>query len=403
MTVTEFSNEFDVLIDSYRRFKDFDNKENLDSLDFNEYEKSIFLTRAQEDIVTSFYNGLNYTQESFEGSEEIRRYLDALVKTVKISTLTTNPNSTLFVNSVLATLPLNTDVWYIVYESVDLEDSNLKCNSIHGVSVTPTKHDNLQRILKNPFKRPNERRVLRLDLTGNVVELISKYTISNYTLRYISKPEPIILTNLPNDLTINNVGTKNECKLNPVIHRMILEKAVQFALASKLGNNFKNNNPYIMQDMFNLIQIIKMATFSTNQVRQLYVANALTADAIVPASDAVGTIKVNGDTAKTHLYFQYLGKGGLVRSDLIETKNILSVKASDADSMKRPLKKQKVVIDANPIAGQDYILRVLFSQFIGITEEDKYVKYGAVRATTGMTKEAFYETLLTSLEKNFFS
>lgn len=239
MTVTEFSNEFDVLIDSYRRFKDFDNKENLDSLDFNEYEKSIFLTRAQEDIVTSFYNGLNYTQESFEGSEEIRRSLDALVKTVKTSTFITNSNSTLSVNSVLATLPLNTDVWYIVYESVDLEDSNLKCNSIQGVSVIPTKHDSLQRILKNPFKRPNERRVLRLDLTGNVVELISKYTISNYTLRYISKPEPIILTNLPNNLTINNVGTKNECKLNPVIHRMILEKAVQFALVSKLGNNQK--------------------------------------------------------------------------------------------------------------------------------------------------------------------
>ena len=239
MTVTEFSNEFDVLIDSYRRFKDFDNKENLDSLDFNEYEKSIFLTRAQEDIVTSFYNGLNYTQESFENSEEIRRYLDALVKTVKTSTFITNPNSTLSVNSVLAALPLNTDVWYIVYESVDLEDSNLKCNSIQGVSVIPTKHDSLQRILKNPFKRPNERRVLRLDLTGNMVELISKYTISNYTLRYISKPEPIILTNLPNNLTINNVGTKNECKLNPVIHRMILEKAVQFALVSKLGNNQK--------------------------------------------------------------------------------------------------------------------------------------------------------------------
>ena len=239
MTVTEFSNEFDVLIDSYRRFKDFDNKQNLDSLEFNEYEKSVFLTRAQEDIVTSFYNGLNYTQESFENSEEIRRYLDVLVKTVKTSTLIINSNSTLSVNSVLVALPLNTDVWYIVYESVDLEDSNLKCNSIQGVPVIPTKHDNLQRILKNPFKRPNERRVLRLDLTGNVVELISKYTISNYTLRYISKPEPIILTNLPNDLTINNVGTKNECKLNPVIHRMILEKAVQFALASKLGNNQK--------------------------------------------------------------------------------------------------------------------------------------------------------------------
>ena len=130
MTVTEFSNEFDVLIDSYRRFKDFDNKENLDSLDFNEYEKSIFLTRAQEDIVTSFYNGLNYTQESFEGSEEIRRSLDVLVKTVKTSTLTTNTNSNLSTNSVFAALPLNMDVWYIIYESVDLTDSDLKCNSI---------------------------------------------------------------------------------------------------------------------------------------------------------------------------------------------------------------------------------------------------------------------------------
>jgi len=26
MTIAEFSNEFDVLIDSYRRFKDFDDK-----------------------------------------------------------------------------------------------------------------------------------------------------------------------------------------------------------------------------------------------------------------------------------------------------------------------------------------------------------------------------------------
>lgn len=46
MTTTEFSNEFDILIDSYRRFKDFDEKEVLDSLEFSEYEKSMFLTEA---------------------------------------------------------------------------------------------------------------------------------------------------------------------------------------------------------------------------------------------------------------------------------------------------------------------------------------------------------------------
>ena len=41
--------------------------------------------------------------------------------------------------------------------------------------------------------------------------------------------------NLPDDVKINGVGTVNECKLNSVIHRSILEKAVQFALTSKLG------------------------------------------------------------------------------------------------------------------------------------------------------------------------
>jgi hypothetical protein len=46
MTTEEFSNQFDVLLDSYRRFKDFDKKEELDSIEFNEYEKSLYLTQA---------------------------------------------------------------------------------------------------------------------------------------------------------------------------------------------------------------------------------------------------------------------------------------------------------------------------------------------------------------------
>jgi len=44
MTNQEFSNEFDTLVNSYRRFKDFDDREILDSIEFNEYEKSVFLT-----------------------------------------------------------------------------------------------------------------------------------------------------------------------------------------------------------------------------------------------------------------------------------------------------------------------------------------------------------------------
>ena len=75
MTLQEFSDNFDTLISSYMRFKDFDKKEQLDSIDFDEYEKSIFLTKAQEVIVESLYSGNNIYQEGFEQTEKLKRYL----------------------------------------------------------------------------------------------------------------------------------------------------------------------------------------------------------------------------------------------------------------------------------------------------------------------------------------
>ena len=145
-----------------------------------------------------------------------------------------------------------------------------------------------------------------------------------------------------------------------------------------------------------------MATFSTNQVRQLYVAKAL---GTVDASAAVGTIEVKADTAKTQLYFKYMGPGGQVRSDLVDIKNISYAKATDADSMAHALKKYKVVLDPTinngaPIPGQDYILRLAFRNYIGLSEADQYFKYGAVHAVANMTDDQFYEILANSLKKN---
>ena len=148
-----------------------------------------------------------------------------------------------------------------------------------------------------------------------------------------------------------------------------------------------------------------MATFSTNQVRQLYVAKALKSPN-VGATDAAGSIAVKSDTAKTHLYFEYMGAGGMTRSDLIDIKNILHAKATDADDLAHDLAKYKLTLDASvnsgaPVAGQDYILRIAFRNYIGLSEEDQYFKYGMVHAYAGMTASDFYKTLVLSLVKNF--
>lgn len=148
-----------------------------------------------------------------------------------------------------------------------------------------------------------------------------------------------------------------------------------------------------------------MATFSTNQVRQLYVAKALKTSHVL-ASDAAGSIAVKNDTAKNHLYFEYKGADNLMRSDLIDIKNILYAKATDADAMAHELKSVTVTLDTNvnggaPVAGQGYILRIAFRQYVGMSDEDQYFKYGMVHAYAGMDADEFYKVLALSIAKNF--
>ena len=148
-----------------------------------------------------------------------------------------------------------------------------------------------------------------------------------------------------------------------------------------------------------------MSVFSTNQARHLYVATALKNPNVI-ASDAAGSIAVKADNAKNHLYFEYMGQGGLTRSDLIDIKNIMYAKATKADSMARELKSVIVALDTNinggaPISGQDYILKIAFRQFAGMSDEDIYTKFGMVHTTPGMDASAFYKALAISLAKNF--
>ena len=82
-------------------------------------------------------------------------------------------------------------------------------------------------------------RALRLDLSGKVVEIVSKYNVESYLVRYLSRPAPIILSDLADNLSINDINKKTECELNPVIHRTILERAVKLAIMSKVPNTGK--------------------------------------------------------------------------------------------------------------------------------------------------------------------
>ena len=236
MTVREFSDEFDVLVSSYRRFRDFDRQEPLDTLEFNEYEKSLYLTKAQETLVLSLYNGRNSSGESFEETEELRRYLAGQVGEAKLEAGEASDLGLIGIDGgsdKSAFFKLPKDLWFITYESVKLDADDRPCAGVGTLEVVPVTQDEYHRIRKNPFRGANDRRALRLDLDDDVVEILSKYTVDSYYVRYLRKLTPIVLVDLPNGLSVDGVGVITECVLHDGLHRRILELGVDLALRSK--------------------------------------------------------------------------------------------------------------------------------------------------------------------------
>lgn len=226
MNVQELSNLFDTLLQPYIT-KDNFGKQN--TLAFDEYEKSIFLTKAQEQIVLELYQEL-------EQSEEVRKYLSNLIKTDNYTPVGEQDETLINNNFKSYKVEISNDILFMIYEQCTLSDEN-NCINNKIVSVVPTIHDDLDKVLKNPFKSPNSRKVIRLDF-DNKIELISKYNISNYKVRYLKKPNPIILVALEDNLSINNGDTKvSNGETNPILHERIVQRAVQLAVQSKVKSN----------------------------------------------------------------------------------------------------------------------------------------------------------------------
>ena len=265
MTTTEFSNEFDVL---------YNNIASNQAPGVDEYEKSVFLTKAQEEIVVALYSNKDTDLQSFEKTEELRRYLNPIVKTVTLTpneswyysdegiwkdsnnqdvssqvedgilrdfdtkinysvevtqtgeepvrTITSTPLKTLS-EGYIFDVPV--DLWFITYEDVTLSSPN-SCLNKKVCEVIPITQDEFHKIRNNPFRGNTDNRVLRLD-SDNRIELVSKNTIKDYTIRYLRSVKPINLT------------TGSGCELHPALHRLILDRAIKLAIAS-FTQNFNN-------------------------------------------------------------------------------------------------------------------------------------------------------------------
>jgi len=204
----------------------------------DDYEISVYLTKAQLELIKDYYDPLsNRKKTGFENTEKRRSDLKGLIKSFKtnisnISEDGLHPTSRFF--------KLSSDVFLIIYEQYQIV--SLDCNNGKLIKVVPITHDDYNIQIHNPFKNPDSNTVWRLDVTYDnnetVVELISPFNTSNspyYSGRYLKYPTPIIVGDLntlfpSDDLSIDGLNAVSECELGEGIHREIVDRAVELAL-----------------------------------------------------------------------------------------------------------------------------------------------------------------------------
>ena len=237
MTAEEFSDQFDVF---------YNNITSNQAPGLNEYEKSVFLTKAQNEIVKNYFtpNSLgNNLKQGFDDSAKRQADFSCLMMT-KDCTQTTLPSNFKPIDprtNGKYVYKFPDKVFIVINESIILSSPSNRV-----LQVIPLRYDEYMRLMSKPYKRPLKYQAWRLinqgaysntnNTTDRYAEIIvgPDEVISNYNIRYIKFPKPIIVGPLDGltieGYTYGNSGTKTEgCELDPILHQDILQRAVELA------------------------------------------------------------------------------------------------------------------------------------------------------------------------------
>lgn len=224
MTNQEFSNEFDVL---------YNNIMSNQAPGLDEYEKSVFLTKAQDEVIKNYFNPKgNKYQEGFDGNEKRQIDFSMITKSTSYSTfLAASVDDRINSKSV----SLADDIMMIINEFVDVTRSG---DSVR-LTVVPLNYKEYARLMSKPFKRPLKFQAWRIldNASTNKAELVVGPidSITKYTIRYIKRPRAIILSTLEG-VTLDGQTSEQTCELDPILHQEILQRAVELAKAAYTGD-----------------------------------------------------------------------------------------------------------------------------------------------------------------------
>ena len=261
MTTQEFSNTFDTLLNSYNSQGMFGEQASRGEIVLDEYEKSVLLTQAQDIIVKQYFEG-GGVNGGFDDSP--RRQVDfSNLITVEEITKEENPVLTPYDERSLiyktpATVTGKAKVLYILNEKIVVSTTIGETTTKRQYVVVPINYKEYDRQMSKAYAQPLKKQAWRLfqdggtsalDLYSEIIPVensIASGENPKYKIRYIRRPQPIILTNLDfttqADLEIDGLKTVSDCELNPIVHMDILNKAVELAYTTRGSRSSKSTD-----------------------------------------------------------------------------------------------------------------------------------------------------------------
>lgn len=243
MNRTEMRNEFVVL---------YNNVMSNQAPGLNDYEISVFLSKAQDEKLKNYANpkGNNY-QEGIDDS--LKRQIDFsnLTKTYSTTPISPvglvkrDPRSQVFAYPTeTLSVPngaIQDNVMFILNE-YGIKTGGNSTDMENYISVLPISYQEYQRLMTKPYKWPvfNQGwRLLQRDTANQstkYIEIVCKDTIATYVMEYIRKPKPIIVSDLDNSVSIDGYRTAQDCELDSILHKEIIQRAVELAKAAYIGD-----------------------------------------------------------------------------------------------------------------------------------------------------------------------
>ena len=244
MDTTEFSTQFDILYNNITSNK---------APGLNEYEKSVFLTTAQEQIVKNHFNAKstgNNTKEGFDENPKRQMEFSTLLTTLSLTKVNIDKSSLFDQRSIPFYYP---DTIFIVLNEQIYSD-------LIPYTVVPISYTEYARLMSKPYKYPPKYQAWKLptfskgdDLHSNygqtitkakdsVVEIIGVFKNEDnigYKVRFLRRPKPIILTDIhdiDSSLTIQGEHIEMTSELPESLHNEILQRAVELAKISWGGD-----------------------------------------------------------------------------------------------------------------------------------------------------------------------